>query len=201
MTPEEQFFDHARRSTIPKMKECAFNLVIFGDPDPKLCLEIGASILLNKPILVLARESQQIPLSLRTIAHKIVVLEDDYMSERSRQLTRDAVNEMMTWIRSNPPPPPPGGMSHPAFLGMTTIGTGATSGPSCLARTDVSSTTRPSSRRSRSDCVPRTQTPRRSAIFIRARLKLPSIWLNVRALGPRRYISQRNRWPRRRLPS
>jgi len=38
----DDYLEHARREMFPKMKASAFSLVIVGDPDPKLCLEIGA---------------------------------------------------------------------------------------------------------------------------------------------------------------
>jgi len=37
------YLEHARREMFPKMRASAFSLVIAGEPDPKLRLEIGAA--------------------------------------------------------------------------------------------------------------------------------------------------------------
>ena len=68
----EDFFQRAKRVTFPKLKASAMSLMIVSDPDPKLCLELGAAILFDKPILALVPRGQTCPLSLRTVAHKVL---------------------------------------------------------------------------------------------------------------------------------
>jgi hypothetical protein len=93
----DNYFEHARREMFPKMKASAISLVLAGEPDPKLCLEIGAAIMFDKPILVIVPKGRTIPLSLRTIAHKIV--EDiDLQSSDSERKVQTAIEELMeTW--------------------------------------------------------------------------------------------------------
>jgi hypothetical protein len=90
----DDYFEHARREMFPKMKDSAFCLSIIDEPDPKLCLEIGAAIMFDKPIMVVVPRGKTVPLSLRTIAHKIVEIED-MQDEASRERVSAAVKEMM----------------------------------------------------------------------------------------------------------
>jgi len=85
------FFQHARNSTFP-MIEGAYNALMIldgGKPHPKFCLELGAAIMFDKPILLLVLPGVEIPLGLRTIANKIVeVADNDPKSpETQRRLT------------------------------------------------------------------------------------------------------------------
>ena len=74
----DEFFrdlqEHANRSLFPKLGQSRFSMaVIDGEPDVKLCLEVGASLLLDKPlILVVKRNSFLIPLKLRNLAEAII---------------------------------------------------------------------------------------------------------------------------------
>ena len=90
----QDFFDHARDNMFPNMKSSAFCMTILGDPDPKLCMEVGAAILFDKPIIVIARHGQTVPLSLRTIVHKIVEISED-MNDADRATVSKAVTELM----------------------------------------------------------------------------------------------------------
>jgi hypothetical protein len=80
MTKEEEvkaFYDSAARDLFPKMKSSVLAVMpIFDEePDPRLCMQIGAAILFDKPILVVAPRNKPIPLALRTIANEIVEIE------------------------------------------------------------------------------------------------------------------------------
>lgn len=90
----DDYFEHARAEMFPKMKESAISLVIAGEPDPKLCMEIGAAIMFDKPILAIVRRGQDIPLSLRTIAHKVVEVTEP-MDEASKNRLQSAINQMI----------------------------------------------------------------------------------------------------------
>jgi len=69
----KEWLEDAARDMIPKMKSSALSVTIFsGKVDPKLCVELGAAILLDKPIILLATEDAVIPRSLEKIAAEIV---------------------------------------------------------------------------------------------------------------------------------
>lgn len=74
MTDLDDFYERAKRNLFPKMKESDMSIAIYhSDPDPKLCMEIGAAILFDKPlILVVPDEATLIPANLSRVASKIV---------------------------------------------------------------------------------------------------------------------------------
>jgi hypothetical protein len=67
----------AEREMFPKMETSRLCLLIVnGKPDARLALEIGAAILLDKPIIVLVLEGKAISDKLRAIASEIVTIEN-----------------------------------------------------------------------------------------------------------------------------
>jgi hypothetical protein len=63
---------------LPKMMESAMCCVLGSDrPDPKLCLEIGAAILLDKPLILCLPRGRSISVNLRTCATAIVEVNPD----------------------------------------------------------------------------------------------------------------------------
>lgn len=90
----DRFCDHARRELFPKMRRSTLVMTILGEPDPKLCLEIGAAILLDKPILVIVPQGRRLPLALRTIANKIVEVGDGGMDAECQRRITAAVMEL-----------------------------------------------------------------------------------------------------------
>jgi hypothetical protein len=93
----DDYLEHARREMFPKLKESAFMIAIAADPDPKLCLEVGAAILFDKPILVVVLPGRQVPLALRTIAHKIVEIES-MEDPASMNRLNAAIRELMASV-------------------------------------------------------------------------------------------------------
>jgi hypothetical protein len=72
----DEFFKHAREEMFPKMKSSAMSVTIVppddADPDPKLCIELGAAILFDKPIILLVPSGRTVSANLRRIASAIV---------------------------------------------------------------------------------------------------------------------------------
>jgi hypothetical protein len=61
------------RDMLPKMEDSAISITIFsGTIDAKLCVEVGAAILYDKPIVLLALPGQKIPAALGRAASAIV---------------------------------------------------------------------------------------------------------------------------------
>jgi len=90
----EDYFEHARREVLPKMKQSAVSITILhGDPDPKLCLELGAAILYEKPLIILAVKNPIIPDVLRRLADRII--EVDELNEETSKKTAAAVTEIL----------------------------------------------------------------------------------------------------------
>ena len=67
------YFLHAQREMFPKLKSSAVSIAIMSDdPDPKLCLELGAAILFDKPILALVPDDRPLPANLKRVAAAVV---------------------------------------------------------------------------------------------------------------------------------
>lgn len=69
----KRFMEDTERDLLPKMKGSALSIAIFsGSVDAKLCMEIGAAVLLDKPIILLVTGDSQIPASLQRAAVEII---------------------------------------------------------------------------------------------------------------------------------
>lgn len=67
------YLTHAEREMLPKMKASAISVTLFtGSVDIKLCLEVGAAILFDKPIIVVACGDRPIPANLKRVASVII---------------------------------------------------------------------------------------------------------------------------------
>lgn len=67
------FFQRAESELFPRMKESAASITIFGKPDPKLCMELGAALLFDKPIIVMVPDGRgPVPANLKRCASAIV---------------------------------------------------------------------------------------------------------------------------------
>lgn len=89
----DEYLNRARTEMFPKMKASKLSIAVIGEPDPKLCLEIGAAIMFDKPIVAVVPRGVKCPLSLRTIAHKIL---DDFDANdpASQERLRKAISDL-----------------------------------------------------------------------------------------------------------
>lgn len=90
---EDEFYRSARNEMFPKLKESVLSVVIAADPDPKLCLEIGAAILFDKPIVVLVPDGRKIPSNLSRIASAIV--QGDAGNAKVQKRLQDAISRVI----------------------------------------------------------------------------------------------------------
>jgi hypothetical protein len=75
-TPEFREWEaEVQESLIPKIENSAatVSLVPRGETDVKFALELGLSIMLNKPILAVVHPTSKVPERLRRVADEIVV--------------------------------------------------------------------------------------------------------------------------------
>jgi hypothetical protein len=101
LTPEErtqwdEFVAHFRRDTLGKIADSAIVMSLVprsGDFDVKFAVELGAAIMLDKPIIAVALPGTPIPAKLREIADRIV--EADIDVEEGRQTFARALDAMM----------------------------------------------------------------------------------------------------------
>ncbi len=80
---------HVVERTLPMLEASAVALSLVPDTedlDVKFCVELGAMIMLDKPIIVVALAERQVPEKLRLVADEVVVLEEGVTPEGSRRL-------------------------------------------------------------------------------------------------------------------
>lgn len=69
----KKYLDHAQTEMLPMMEQSAICLSINSTkPDAKQCLEIGAAILLDKPIILLVPDDTTISANLKRCASTII---------------------------------------------------------------------------------------------------------------------------------
>lgn len=100
MTPDEkrefnEWLRRAEREMFPKMKDSAMSLVISGEPDAKLCLEVGAAILYDKPILVVVPKGRRVPRNLQRIAERTVEIDFENPDPLQQAKLERAISEIV----------------------------------------------------------------------------------------------------------
>lgn len=89
--PEEEwqrFENEVREQVVDKMAESALVTTLNpGDrgPDVKLAVEVGMTILLDKPMLLIAKEGDPIPETLERVAYAVIRFSGDLDSEEGKQ--------------------------------------------------------------------------------------------------------------------
>ncbi len=90
----KRFVTHARK-TVKQMQDSAVTLVIGPDilnpPDIDFLLQIGASVLMEKPLLVVVPEGRTLPPKLERIADRVIVA--DY---KDGERIQEAIKRFMT---------------------------------------------------------------------------------------------------------
>lgn len=77
----------AEREMFPKMEGAAISLVISSEkPDAKLALEVGAAILFGKPLIIVHKKGETVPVNLRRVASAVVEIDDFQSPEGQRKL-------------------------------------------------------------------------------------------------------------------
>lgn len=90
--------DEMRRRLIPKMKDSASVLMIAPNMSEKFdiefALQIGASILLEKPLILLVDRTRTIPPKLRAIADRIIETDLDNVTMDSEAIQKQLAQAM-----------------------------------------------------------------------------------------------------------
>lgn len=96
MDPEAQaWIEHVRENVLPAMEGSAViaQLVTDSEPDIKFAVEVGLSILLDKPIVTVAANGAEVPPKLAKIADRIIKV--DLTTEEGRELMSVRLAEAM----------------------------------------------------------------------------------------------------------
>lgn len=89
------FVRHVREDTVKKMSESAFVMHLVpdaADVDIKFAVELGLSIMLDKPCLAVVMPGTEVPPRLRLVCDRIVELDMD--TEEGRERLTAAIAEM-----------------------------------------------------------------------------------------------------------
>lgn len=95
-TPDgRDWVEHVRDDLIPKLKSSAMtiSLVPEGDSDLKFAVELGLSIMFDKPLLLVVKPGQRIPSQLVKVADEIVEI-DDYRHPTAQARLAAAMRRM-----------------------------------------------------------------------------------------------------------
>jgi hypothetical protein len=70
----KKYFQRFEREVLPHMRDSTFTIAIAprGEIDAKMCLEIGAAVLLDKPIIVAVSDGAAVSANLKRVATEIV---------------------------------------------------------------------------------------------------------------------------------
>lgn len=93
----DAFVEHARTETLVNMTKSSavISIAPAGKPDIKFCVELGMSIMLSKPIVIIIAAGQEIPQKLRMIANDVI--EADIDTEEGR---KEVAKRLDKFIRS-----------------------------------------------------------------------------------------------------
>lgn len=81
----DEYLDRFKKGALPMMRSSAYVAVLApdGEPDAKICLEVGAAILLDKPFFIVVKPDQPISGHLRRVADEVI--EVDMATEAGQQ--------------------------------------------------------------------------------------------------------------------
>lgn len=82
----DDFIQWHRENTVRQMEDSAFvtSLVPSGETDVKFALELGLSIMLDKPILAICAPGQTVPPKLALVADEIIEADVDVDEDREK---------------------------------------------------------------------------------------------------------------------
>ena len=81
------YADHVRRELVPMIEDSAVTVSMFtGEIDPKMAIETGYMILMDKPIIVSVAPGAKVPRKLALVADEIVEANLDDPAEAAARL-------------------------------------------------------------------------------------------------------------------
>ena len=90
----QAYLEHAERELLPMMEQSRIAItLITGAVDPKICLEMGAAVLLDKPIIAVILKGAAVPANLKRVAS--VIIEGDIMDAALQAKIQKAIANVM----------------------------------------------------------------------------------------------------------
>lgn len=86
----DSFVEYVRRETLTNMSKSSavISFAPAGKPDVKFCVELGMSVMLDKPIVVVIAVGQVVPGKLRKVADEIIEADIDTEAGRDKVAKR-----------------------------------------------------------------------------------------------------------------
>lgn len=90
----KNYFSRFERDVLPLIKKSAVTVAIGpDDPDAKMCLELGAALLYDKPIVVVIPPGRHVPANLKRVAS--LVLEGDHDDPAFQRKFTKALSDLL----------------------------------------------------------------------------------------------------------
>ena len=91
----QAFVRHVREDTIKKIDSSAFvmSLVPTGEPDVKFAVELGLSIMLDKPIIAVMQPGARVPAKLERVVDRLVEVDVD--TEAGQRQLAETIREVL----------------------------------------------------------------------------------------------------------
>jgi len=95
---------HVKTNVLPKMEASALTVSLApgGEPDIKYAVELGLSIMLNKPIFVVCEPGQALPDKLLRVADKVIEVDWRGDPRAGQEAIADAITDFTHTERTTP---------------------------------------------------------------------------------------------------
>ena len=95
--------EHVRTNVVPKMAGSALTVTLApgGEPDIKFAVELGLSIMLNKPIIIVKEPGQVLPDKLLKVADDVIEVEWRGSPIATKNAIADAISRYVDNIERN----------------------------------------------------------------------------------------------------
>lgn len=93
---------HVSTNVVPKMNDSLLTVQLFpnGEPDIKFAVELGLSILLDKPIVVVCEPGQVLPGKLLQVADKVLEVDWRGNPKATKEAIADAISDYVETERN-----------------------------------------------------------------------------------------------------
>ena len=97
----QTYLARAESEMLPMMENSAIAItLVTGKLDAKICLEIGAAVLLDKPIIAVICEGAKVPANLKRVAS--VIIEGNMTDAATRVKLQQAISNVIAHDRRSP---------------------------------------------------------------------------------------------------
>jgi len=100
----DAYADHVLNEMLPKLKDSAYVMQLVpedGRGDVKFWVELGASIMLDKPVMAVVFERAEVPEKLKLVADLIVRVPDGASPKRMAQIITHGLERMQADVEAS----------------------------------------------------------------------------------------------------